>query len=112
MTVTELLVIVCGLAIGYWFVGVFLTHSRAGRDGAAPSTTVDIGATGWHEVLGVAPDAGRDAIEDAYRRRKAEYDEARIAGLAPELRALAAQRSIDLDVAYDRALMHLHDHSA
>ena len=111
MTVTEVLVIVCGIAIGYWLVAVFVPHARPGTggDAPAPTTTIDIGAPAWHEVLGVAPDADRDAIHDAYRRRLAQYHPDKVATMAPEIRELAARRAIELDVAYDRALMQLHD---
>lgn len=103
MSVTEVLVIVSGLAIGYWLVAVFLPHARP------PRTTIDIGAPAWHEVLGVPPDAGREAIHDAYRQRLAEYHPDKVATMAPEIRALAERRATELAVAYDRALMHLHD---
>lgn len=114
MTMTEILVIACGAAIGYWLVAVFLPNARPqrGEDGvAAPASTtiVDIGAPAWHEVLGVAPGAGREAIHEAYRRRSELYRADKVANLAPELRALAERRATELDVAYDRALMHLHD---
>lgn len=117
MTVTEVLVIVSGLAIGYWLVAVFLPNARHGRGGGggdAPdaTTVVDIGAPAWHEVLGIAPDADRDAIHEAYRRRSEQYRADKVANLAPELRELAERRAVELDVAYDRALMQLHDRGA
>ena len=113
MTFTEVLVIACGGAIGYWLVAVFLPHARprTGDDAAAAptTTTIDIGAPAWHEVLGVVPDADRDAIHEAYRRRLAQVHPDKVAGMAPEIRALAERRAIELDIAYDRALMQLHD---
>lgn len=114
MTVTEFLAIACGLAIGYWLVSVFLPHARERRgEGSAAMagerTTIDIGQPAWHEVLGIAPDADRDAINAAYRRRLAQYHPDKVASLAPEIRELAERRAIELDMAYDRALMQLHD---
>lgn len=114
MTVTEVLVIACGLAIGYWLVSVFVPHARERRDEGPDAmtgqrTTIDIGQPAWHEVLGVAPGADRDAIHAAYRRRLAQYHPDKVATLAPEIRALAERRAMELDVAYDRALMQLHD---
>lgn len=111
MTVTEVLVIVSGLAIGYWLVAVFLPHARPQADGgdALRRTAIDIGATPWHEVLGIAPDADREAIHAAYRRRLAEYHPDKVATMAPEIRALAERRATEINVAYDRALMQLHD---
>lgn len=112
MTVTEVLVVVCGAAIGYWLVAVFLptARPRAGEGGdRMAATTIDIGAPAWHEILGVSPDADREAIHEAYRRRQAQYRPDKVTTMAPEIRELAERRAIELDVAYDRALMHLHD---
>lgn len=113
MTGTEVLVIVCGLAIGYWFVAVFLPNAQPGAPAqekdAEKTTTIDIGVQAWHEVLGVAPDADREAVHAAYRRHAARFRADQIAMLAPEMRALAQHRATELDIAYDRALMALHD---
>lgn len=114
MTVTEFLVIACGLAIGYWLVSVFVPHARgepgdASDAAAGATTTIDISQRTWAEVLGIAPDADRDAINAAYRRRLAQYHPDKVASLAPEIRELAERRAIELDMAYDRALMQLHD---
>lgn len=113
----EVLVAVSGVAVGYWLVSVFLSRSDAedddaGRNGSADpdaSVTVDIGTRHWSEVLGVAIDADRQQITAAWRRRIAEYHPDRVATMAAEIRALAGQRTAEINAAYEQALRERGD---
>lgn len=125
MTTTEGLVIVGGLVLGYWLVAVFLPHLRSNRDARGDSTPApqpaDDDATSpvrpadtgqwqrpWHDVLEVSPQATREDVVQAYRRRISQYHPDKVACMAPEIRALAETRSNEINVAYDRALYDLH----
>ena len=125
MTTTEGLVIVGGLVLGYWLVTVLLPHLRSGRDARGdasraphpaedgptpPQRPADTGQwqRPWHEVLEVSPQAAREDVVHAYRRRISQYHPDKVASMAPEIRALAETRSNEINVAYDRALYDLH----
>ena len=60
-------------------------------------------------AVGFAPVGDRVANHAAYGRRLAEYHPDKVATMAPEIRALAERRATEINVAYDRALMQLHD---
>lgn len=130
MTVTEVLVIASGLAIGYWFVSVFLPHMQKDkieadrlaarerpegpwlqdRPGAVPAASapppIASGppAVAWHEVLGVSASASREEIIAAYHARLDEYKPEQVAGMGPEIRALAARKSDQIHEAYLAAI--------
>jgi preprotein translocase subunit Sec63 len=106
MTTTELMVIVGGGAVGYWLVAVMWPNLRNGGR-TAPPPVPQAQALMWHVELGVASDASRDQIEAAYRAKKAEYDPARVAHLAPDIREHSQYRNEQLDLAYDAALRDL-----
>ncbi|HEY9250956.1 MAG TPA: J domain-containing protein [Rariglobus sp.] len=57
----------------------------------------------WHEVLGVSPNSNLDEIRAAYRKAITMYHPDRVAGLAPELQALAELRAKELNAAYATA---------
>jgi DnaJ-domain-containing protein 1 len=52
-------------------------------------------------VLGVAPDADRDAIAQAYRDQQKLYHPDRVAGLGDELQALAHEKTLEIQQAYE-----------
>lgn len=110
MSVLEILVGASGLAIGYWLVSVFLSPSGPSSDAppdqgadAEPPHVVDIGARHWTEVLGVAEDADEAQVAAAYRRRICEYHPDRVATMADEIRALAGERTAEINAAYAQA---------
>ncbi len=107
MTTTELMVIVGAGALGYWLVAVMWPSLRQGGGRTAPPPVPEAQVLMWHEELGVPADAGREQIETAYRAKKAEYDPARVAHLAADLREMSRYRSEQLDLAYDAALRDL-----
>lgn len=55
-----------------------------------------------HEVLGVRPDASPQEIKSAYRDKIAQYHPDRLEGMAPDLLALANERTRELNDAYAR----------
>jgi DnaJ like chaperone protein len=119
MTFTEVLVIVSGLAIGYWLVAVFVPNARSSRDADAEAAAERDEVPGggwfrspdrpapWHETLGVDPDASHEAIVAAYKRMIGQYHPHKVATMAPEIRELAERRSAAINAAYDQAMRQL-----
>ncbi|MBJ22696.1 MAG: DnaJ domain-containing protein [bacterium] len=100
-----------------WLVWFYRHHLRQYEAGAAERassrrpTGADTGpnATGGterpnafdpYEILGVARSASSDAIRDAYRSRMREYHPDKVAHLGEELRALAHEKSQQIQRAY------------
>jgi len=57
----------------------------------------------WYDVLKVPPTAGAEEIKASYRRLIAQYHPDKVATLAPEFRALAEEKSKELNAAYEAA---------
>lgn len=117
MTFTEFLVIVSGLAIGYWLVAVFIPNARSSRDEDAEAAAERDDGPGrgqarerpaaWHETLGVDRDASQEEIVAAYRRMIVQYHPDKVATMAPEFRELAEKRSAAINAAYEQAMRTL-----
>ena len=113
MTLTEGLVVLSGLGIGYWFVSMFLRPARPGAaDADREAARERLDGFGdapagkdppWHEVLGVRPDATSAEIAGAYRSKVAQYHPDRVAQMGPEIRALAEQKTAQINRAHDAA---------
>jgi hypothetical protein len=58
----------------------------------------------WWSVLEVSPDAGRDEIRGAYRRRIRQCHPDHVSELAPELLELAERQTKTLNAAYSQAM--------
>jgi DnaJ like chaperone protein len=58
----------------------------------------------WYDVLKVPPTAGAEEIKASYRRLIAQYHPDKVATLAPEFRALAEEKSKELNAAYDAGM--------
>lgn len=128
MTLTEVLVIASGLAIGYWFVSVFVPHAKkdtteADRSAARerpegpwlqdrtiavspvpPPIAPESSTATWHEVLGISAFASLDEITSAYHARMEEHRPERVAEMGPEIRALAVRKSREIHDAYLAAI--------
>lgn len=61
-----------------------------------------------YAVLGVAPEASDEAIEQAYRRLIREYHPDRLVDAADEIRDLAEERSRAINAAHDLILKARH----
>lgn len=106
MTAAEITVIVGAGVLGYWLVAVLLPHWRRDRsadDAVPPVEPSDESTRPWHEVLGVGSRADLKDITAAYKRQISQYHPDRVQQLAPEIRALAEQRSKEINHAFDIA---------
>jgi DnaJ like chaperone protein len=102
MAALELLAVVVLFLVGYWLVSALWTKLPRGRDAPAPTGAPT--GEGWHQVLGVAPDATADEIERAYRARLEQYGPEKVAELGPEVQAVARQMTERINAAYAQAL--------
>ncbi|MFN7136426.1 MAG: DnaJ family molecular chaperone [Thermomonas sp.] len=90
-----------GLLVGYLF-----DHDAFSR--RVPPRTPPAGSPGdadvdWaYRVFGLGADASDAEIDRSYRRLMAQYHPDRVAGAAPELQAIAEQKSREINAAYDR----------
>jgi len=58
-------------------------------------------AANWHTVLGVAEDASREQINEAYRRMISQYHPDKVAQMGEEIRAVANAKSREINAAYE-----------
>ena len=110
ISLIEILVLVCGLGLGYWVVSKVTEnfdrdekHPLGDRATTQPQAGADAPAP-WHEVLSVPPDASADEIRQAYQLLMQQYHPDKVATLAPELKALAERRSKEINGAFERAM--------
>lgn len=96
-------VIASGFAIGYLVVNAFLSPPRAGP----PPRGEDAPARHWTEVLGVPAGADASQLSAAYRRAIEQYRPDKADALAPELQAIARQRTAEIEAAYLEAMRGL-----
>lgn len=90
--------LVAGLVLGHLYdIGMFGGRGRSNGDAPPPP----VATPDPYEVLGIAPDATDEAVEQAWRRRMQEYHPDRVANAAPELRALAEQRAREANAAWE-----------
>lgn len=87
--------IVIGLALGHaldagWFSG-----------GPRPQSADDGALLAAYRTLELSQDAADDAIDQAYRRKMAQYHPDKVSGAADEIKKLAEERASDINSAYD-----------
>lgn len=105
MSLTDIVVIILALVIGYKFTSVMIAKPKeTPADLAMPSVS---SKRPWFEVLNVAPDATREQVVDAYRRLIREYHPDRVMDMGTEFRELAERRASEINVAYGEALAQL-----
>ena len=97
------LVMALAAALGFWVVWAYMDRFHAGRQ-PAPPPPGPVTDTPWHEVLGVGPDALPDEVRAAYLREIDKYHPDRVASMAPEFRALAEDRSKEINRAYSEGI--------
>lgn len=117
MSVTEILVIVFGLFLGYWVVSRLSSDApaRESRADSEPqrhaSSPGDPPLRAWHEVLNVPMNATADEIRQSYKLLMSQYHPDKVANLGEELRALAERKSKEITSSY-REAMRLRGESA
>ena len=113
MSFVLLVVIVTGLVLGYWLVSALISTPPPREDASQepdPADESDAGlapARHWSDVLGIDRNADATAIATAYRAALAQYAAADAEALAPEIRALARQRTVEIEGAYLEAMRSL-----
>ncbi|MBP6799451.1 MAG: hypothetical protein KA124_15270 [Luteimonas sp.] len=113
MSFVLIVVIVTGLALGYWLVSALISTQPPREDAPHEPDPADEGDAGfaparhWSDVLGVDRHADASAIAEAYRAALAQYAAADADALAPEIRALARQRTAEIEAAYLEAMRGL-----
>jgi DnaJ like chaperone protein len=109
-----LLIGVCFL-LGYWIVAVFIPSLARKPDDASvwprDDGLFDSGQATpgrpWHEVLGVAADAGKTEVAAAYKHMIGQYHPDKVERMGPEIRELARRRSAEINAAYEAAMKSL-----
>lgn len=91
----------CGAPYRTWTDAQGRVHveHRTGDSHGVPLTDT-VRPAGSHAVLGVAPDASRAEIKQAYRRLMKEHHPDRVAGLSPSEQAEAEEQSKRINRAY------------
>jgi DnaJ like chaperone protein len=132
VSLVELLVIGVCLVIGYVVVGSFFdkrydtptsgadSNSKRERDATGPGqgepgqeqarkadAPYEPFGPRWATVLGVPATASKADISAAYKRKISEYHPDKVTQMGPEIRALAEQRSKEINLAYEEALRRL-----
>ncbi len=109
MSVNEIIVVVGGLAIGYWVVSRLFDDLKKDQQrplGEQPpaQNPPDKAAATWHEVLKVPPGATVEEIRQSYKSLMQQYHPDKVAALGEELKVLAEQKSREINAAYQEAL--------
>jgi DnaJ-domain-containing protein 1 len=113
MSPTEILVVIGGLALGYWVVKKLmddLNRDEKNPLGPAappsdPSSAPDDSRLPWHEVLKVRPDATPEEIRRSYQLLIEQYHPDKAALLGDEPKAQAERKSREIDAAYRQAIL-------
>ena len=92
----DLLVVVVAFLVGYWVVSALMERKKA-----LPG---DPAYAGWFRVLEVREDADAEEIASAYRAKIGQYHPDKVAQMGAEIRALAEQKSSEINAAYDYAM--------
>ncbi len=121
LSLSEVLVIVVGLAAGYWLVSKFMPQKKTEAKFDEPDATTSRNTHSrdsskqdsikneeikpdWALVLGITQNASIQEIREAYRGLISQYHPDKVAQLGPELQKLAAEKSALINVAYQQAM--------
>ncbi|MFC5526837.1 DnaJ family molecular chaperone [Rhodanobacter ginsengisoli] len=129
MTLTQIVIVVAGLFLGYRLVSYMLSpgtgdegktsgSSADARPGAGRTQTrgrewnwndavaPSVPGTNlmWYQTLGVAESASLAEIDHAYRVQISQYHPDKVARLGADIRRLAEARSKEINAAYDMAI--------
>jgi len=111
MSLTEILVVIGGLALGYWVVSRLIDDLNRNEKDApgdpagaeTPATAAGLPAP-WHEVLKISRGATPEEIQRAYRYLMQQYHPDKVATLGDELKAVAERKSREINAAYEEAM--------
>ena len=114
MTLMEMSVGFMGLVAGYALVSWLLNRGQARKPlGArppprdaprdAPRDTSRDAREDWWTVLYLPANADLAAVKDSYRSLIAQYHPDKVAGMGPEIRAVAEAQSARINAAYEAA---------
>ena len=105
MNGNDILTIVGCLLLGYAVVHLVLRKPTPSQPAAGPAPAPpQPAAPDWCRVLELPPDASPEDIREAYRRLMGQYHPDKVATLGPEIRALAEEKSKEINKAYEQAL--------
>lgn len=112
MSTTEILVIAFGSFLGYWIVSKLFTSKANGKPKNSEDTYADSSTQGhqqerapeWFDVLKVSRNASSEEIQAAYKSLIRQYHPDKVATLGEELKALAEEKSKEINAAYQAGL--------
>lgn len=113
MNLSQIAVILFGLFAGYWIVAkFFFRDDKKGRPSAsgtpgpdsAPAQPARAATPSWTDVLQVPAGASLEEIRAAYRSLIAKYHPDKVDSLGADLKAMANEKSKEINAAYERAL--------
>jgi DnaJ like chaperone protein len=106
VSIGEIVVMVVGLAAGYWMVANFIDGKREQRARTQPGQQFSAASKepAWYQVLEVAPTATPEEIRHAYQRLMSLYHPDKVASLGEEIRAVAERKAKEISVAYAEGL--------
>jgi DnaJ like chaperone protein len=104
MKLTELLVVVIGLVVGYFAVSKLFFPAAKADSPPPPVPPPDI-RTAWYDILQVPSNAGAAEIRDAYKHLMSKYHPDKVDTLGQELKDLAAQKSQEITAAYREGMI-------
>jgi hypothetical protein len=99
MKLTEILVVIVGLVVGYFAVSKLFFQSPKPQPQPPPVAPPDPRVM-WYDILQVPAGAGAAEIRDAYKHLISKYHPDKVDNLGQELRELAAQKSQAITAAY------------
>ncbi len=110
MNLTEIIVVIVGLAAGYWMVSNFIDGKRQQQARTEQRETPRPAATPfrqreprWYDVLRVSPNATQEEIRRAYQRQMSLYHPDKVATMGEEIRNVAEKKAKEIGAAYEEA---------
>jgi preprotein translocase subunit Sec63 len=100
MTLSEAAAILFGLFAGYWVVSKLFFRSPPLKDEPKAANRAAAAGPGWHEILGVSPEATADQVREAYKHLISKYHPDKVDNLGQELKDLAERKTQEITAAY------------